>query len=103
MPKLKFSDEKGTFTLKNLDICHLELIRSILNVTRLGSDDIYKNCAFELCDSIDELFSNDDWPIPEEWWDVCKVTHSVDQDGYLTIEVSDESECDGLCTGCKCR
>lgn len=83
--KIKYNEDKQTFSIKGLNGVHLEILHKIMQNVRLGSDNIWREYAFELVDLFDRSVNHD---AP----DSGLVVFFTKEDGLGCIEVNDQSE-----------
>jgi hypothetical protein len=99
--KLKYKEDKCIYRL-NLTHTEVELIAALVQQVRLGSGDIYKEVAFNLC----ELFGSTEDFNCSVLDSHITVGSSIDKGGYTTIEVEEAAfqgmGCQGCCSGCSC-
>lgn len=110
--KLKYNEDKDTYSIKGLNVEHLQLIGALLNFVRLGSDSVYSDAAFDVSQllalELGDDFSSDVFVyFTEDEGDVTIEVEEIDA-GYevgtlvvqpQTVEESDDiSEC--TCPSC---
>jgi len=83
MAKIKYLSAKGTYTFDGLSSSKLELIHALVQHVILGSDDRFREAAYELIGDFDES------PAFDETVNNCVVEFEKDSDGATAINVTD--------------